>query len=430
MFSNISNLFNQKKGDAEGADSENGENAAEGQGVSQAKAGYAAFVGGIKAIATKVTDLPNNFVQELEEENEKFNREKHRKDSDADVPPWVGYNEEEEMKKQILALSSEESNFTRPPPKAAKFEFTFERYSAMALATLKEDPELQARRFELVPKKLSEEDFWKNYFYRVSLIKQSSQLAVLSKRTGEIDVDGAASTSRDTSSSKTTAEPTFKAKGKDNGIQQSEVSSDRGKAAPERISGETEGEANVKAGDNVHVAQKAPIENMEKKVGPGSMKGNVYIGALFIAFFRRILTVLTCVEKVVGSDARQFGERSSDSKSSSSRRPSDLTDKKLKTLNNEKAESIASTDTAALSTLATLGGAEAELWEEDLEAELNEFELENTNLGIDVDKELMELDAMESELGLEGLEKLNLEKLPGTDSEMSWETVGQNKKGV
>jgi len=31
-------------------------------------------------------------------------REKERR-SEAGVPPWVGYNEEEEMKKQILALS-------------------------------------------------------------------------------------------------------------------------------------------------------------------------------------------------------------------------------------------------------------------------------------------------------------------------------------
>ena len=35
-------------------------------------------------------------------------------------------------------------------------------------------------RFKLVPKKIKEEDFWRNYFYRVSLIKQSVALHSMS----------------------------------------------------------------------------------------------------------------------------------------------------------------------------------------------------------------------------------------------------------
>ena len=31
-------------------------------------------------------------------------------------------------------------------------------------------------RYELVPKKVREDEFWRNYFYRVSLIKQSFDL--------------------------------------------------------------------------------------------------------------------------------------------------------------------------------------------------------------------------------------------------------------
>ena len=31
-------------------------------------------------------------------------------------------------------------------------------------------------RYELVPKKVKEDEFWRNYFYRVSLIKQSFDL--------------------------------------------------------------------------------------------------------------------------------------------------------------------------------------------------------------------------------------------------------------
>ena len=32
-------------------------------------------------------------------------------------------------------------------------------------------------RYELVPKVIKEDEFWKNYFYRVSLIKQSFELS-------------------------------------------------------------------------------------------------------------------------------------------------------------------------------------------------------------------------------------------------------------
>ncbi|VDK53885.1 unnamed protein product, partial [Cylicostephanus goldi] len=44
---------------------------------------------------------------------------------------------------------------------------------AMAKRLLEVDPNLSRVRFELVPKQLTEEKFWHNYFYRVSLIRQS-----------------------------------------------------------------------------------------------------------------------------------------------------------------------------------------------------------------------------------------------------------------
>ncbi|CAG8742911.1 14698_t:CDS:2, partial [Acaulospora morrowiae] len=42
------------------------------------------------------------------------------------------------------------------------------------MATLNLDPRLNRMRFELVPAVVSEPTFWKNYFYRVSLIKQTA----------------------------------------------------------------------------------------------------------------------------------------------------------------------------------------------------------------------------------------------------------------
>ena len=45
----------------------------------------------------------------------------------------------------------------------------------MALAVLEHDPNLTEMRFQLVPKVTKEVDFWRNYFYRISLIKQSAE---------------------------------------------------------------------------------------------------------------------------------------------------------------------------------------------------------------------------------------------------------------
>ena len=43
----------------------------------------------------------------------------------------------------------------------------------VALATLEADPKLQDARFKLVPARIKEEEFWRNYFYRVQLILES-----------------------------------------------------------------------------------------------------------------------------------------------------------------------------------------------------------------------------------------------------------------
>ena len=73
--------------------------------------------------------------------------------SDAAVPPWVGYNEEEEMKRQILDLSNDQRIFLRPPPSGVQFHFEFSKSYPVAMAILEEDDLLKKMRFELVPRK-------------------------------------------------------------------------------------------------------------------------------------------------------------------------------------------------------------------------------------------------------------------------------------
>uniref|UniRef100_A0A8W8MI09 BSD domain-containing protein n=1 Tax=Magallana gigas TaxID=29159 RepID=A0A8W8MI09_MAGGI len=137
-----------------------------------------------KQISKEVED--KTFLGDFSKEQEKFVTEKKEKSKQAEaaVPPWVGYNEEESMKAQILALSQDKRNFLRNPPAGVQFQFDFESMFPVAMATLQEDENLNKMRFELVPKQIKEEAFWRNYFYRVSLIKQSTQLTSLAQETG------------------------------------------------------------------------------------------------------------------------------------------------------------------------------------------------------------------------------------------------------
>ncbi|XP_038077568.1 synapse-associated protein 1-like isoform X2 [Patiria miniata] len=144
------------------------------------------------------------IVGDFKKEQDKFVKEKHSKRAEAAVPPWVGYNEEEQMKEQIMALSQDKRNFLRNPPAGVQFQFDFASMFPVAMATLQEDEKLQKMRFDLVPKMIVEENFWRNYFYRVSLIKQSSQLTSLAAASSGNSSD---SGSADTSSTKTDDTP-------------------------------------------------------------------------------------------------------------------------------------------------------------------------------------------------------------------------------
>ncbi|VDP22005.1 unnamed protein product [Soboliphyme baturini] len=111
---------------------------------------------------------------ELEQENFRRERELHYSHASADsVAPWEDCCSATDARKQILSLSFDPSNFLRDPPDGSGFTFDYNSYSGRARGALEQDPTLRKMRFELVPKRLSEEKFWRNYFYRVSLIKKN-----------------------------------------------------------------------------------------------------------------------------------------------------------------------------------------------------------------------------------------------------------------
>ncbi|KAM4738646.1 synapse-associated protein 1-like isoform 1-T1 [Anableps anableps] len=123
--------------------------------------------------------IDKTILGDFQKEQEKFVLEREAKKVGAAVPPWVGYDEEDIIQEQILALSADKRNFLRDPPAGVQFHFDFEQTYPVALVMLEEDELLRKMRFHLVPKEVKEESFWRNYFYRVSLIKQSAQLTTL-----------------------------------------------------------------------------------------------------------------------------------------------------------------------------------------------------------------------------------------------------------
>ncbi|CAK9819142.1 Synapse-associated protein of 47 kDa [Anthophora plagiata] len=141
------------------------------------KAGKTVVEAGAKI---KKTVEENRLVAELNKEQEAFIANKHTEKGEA-VAPWVGAPNEDVLREECLSLSTDQRNFLRPPPEGVDFPWDFEAVQPMAHATLALDPNLENMRFQLVPKVISEENFWRNYFYRVSVLRQSHELNAMAQ---------------------------------------------------------------------------------------------------------------------------------------------------------------------------------------------------------------------------------------------------------
>ncbi|XP_018803765.1 PREDICTED: synapse-associated protein of 47 kDa-like isoform X2 [Bactrocera latifrons] len=157
--------------------------------------------GQIGQVTTKVTQQAKHFgsflssainkagakIKETVKENpilESFNKEqeafiKSQGGADSGVAPWIGHSNEAKIKEEILGLSQDRRNFVRAPPAGVDFDFNYDTAYPTAIAIMAEDKALETMRFELVPKIITEENFWRNYFYRVSLIIQAAELGTL-----------------------------------------------------------------------------------------------------------------------------------------------------------------------------------------------------------------------------------------------------------
>ncbi|XP_056645292.1 synapse-associated protein of 47 kDa isoform X1 [Diorhabda carinulata] len=122
----------------------------------------------------------NSILGEFNREQEAFI--KNQGDSiSSPLPPWVGCANEEALKDECLSLSTDRRNFVRSPPAGVDFVFDYQVSYPVAMAIMEQDPNLEKMRYELVPKVISEENFWRNYFYRVSLICQANELSFMSR---------------------------------------------------------------------------------------------------------------------------------------------------------------------------------------------------------------------------------------------------------
>lgn len=165
-----------------------------------------------------------NILGEFSREQEAFIKGQSGGVDNA-LPPWVGHQNEDKVKEEIVGLSSvswiwfrkihgkdkyifcfrnlidhyqssrqntksivnflltccsqDRRNFVRAPPSGVDFDFNYDISYPIAVAIMTEDTELEKMRFELVPKIITEENFWRNYFYRVSLICQAGDLGTL-----------------------------------------------------------------------------------------------------------------------------------------------------------------------------------------------------------------------------------------------------------
>ncbi|XP_031834807.1 synapse-associated protein 47kD isoform X2 [Nomia melanderi] len=153
------------------------------------KAGKTVVEAGVKI---KKTVEENRLVAELNKEQEALIASKHTEKGEA-VAPWVGAPNEDVLREECLSLSTDKSNFLRPPPVGVDFAWDFDAVQAMAQATLALDPNLESMRFQLVPKEISEENFWRNYFYRVSVLRQSHELNAMAQSENSGSLGGALS---------------------------------------------------------------------------------------------------------------------------------------------------------------------------------------------------------------------------------------------
>ncbi|KAJ3175502.1 Synapse-associated protein 1 [Geranomyces variabilis] len=93
--------------------------------------------------------------------------------------PWDGAENPEALKSHVLALSTSRDAFLEPMPENPPgFVFDLEAAYPTILEMLRLDTRLGQLRFELVPKKMKEPQFWRTYFWRICQLRADPASAI------------------------------------------------------------------------------------------------------------------------------------------------------------------------------------------------------------------------------------------------------------
>jgi len=126
--------------------------------------------GKLSTLVSNSAVFDNSVFENLTKQQEQF-KESLNDNVENDIPlPWEDFPNPEVVKQRFVELSKNPEIFLQDAPVGID-EVDIE-YGPTAKKLLANDENLKKLRYELVPKKLSEEKFWHNYLYRVSLLRK------------------------------------------------------------------------------------------------------------------------------------------------------------------------------------------------------------------------------------------------------------------
>lgn len=132
-----------------------------------------------KKFINTIDEQAKNIVNEIKIEENKSKKKKEQALEEQYPYPWSDEIDEETVKNAIVALSMDNRNFLIAPGNEDNFNFDFNENLHYALNLLKFDKRLETLRYNIVPKQIKEDEFWKNYFYRIHLIKSGQDIKTL-----------------------------------------------------------------------------------------------------------------------------------------------------------------------------------------------------------------------------------------------------------
>ncbi|KAA0171858.1 hypothetical protein FNF28_00493 [Cafeteria roenbergensis] len=137
-----------------------------------------------------VQSATERVKQKAKEHHEKFlaEREAHVRSEEEKIPvlsrlPWEGLGASDrareaagEVKAAVIALADDRATYTTAPPSGAGWAFDLRTRVEAVERLLKAVPAVDKHRFKLVPRVVSEELFFSNFFYKAELVRDSARV--------------------------------------------------------------------------------------------------------------------------------------------------------------------------------------------------------------------------------------------------------------